>query len=120
MITWSHDPLMNEQGAPPAARDQTHPTTLILAFTPAAMVLGTFALASIGPLNHFFNNPKVPAGLWLVLACVVSVICCIVVSFRLFRRGTAAAILGGILLLLLNGFIAFSFGCIVVLTSRHI
>ena len=112
-----YDQAMNE---PPSASGKIPPTTLILAFTPAALLLATFAAASMRPVGRFFNSIPGVQGFFLVLACGVSVVCCFVASIRLFRRGTGAAILGGILLLLLNGFIAFCFGCGAMLTQMHI
>jgi hypothetical protein len=46
-----------------------------------------------------------------MVACVLSVACCFVSSFMLFARRTGLAILAGVLFLILNGFIAFFFGC---------
>ena len=42
---------------------------------------------------------------------VFSLICCFGSAAALFSRKTAGAIVGGLVLLLLNAFIAFFFGC---------
>jgi len=81
---------------------------LILAFAPAALLITLFALGSSGVLKNVSDSTG-RSLMWL--ACVVSVACCFVSSAMLFRRGTVSAIFGGILLILLNGFIAFFFGC---------
>jgi hypothetical protein len=72
---------------------------LLLAFTPAALVLATLTLK---PDRH---------RALFVVACAISVACCFASSFMLFARRTILAILAGLLFLILNGLIAFAFGC---------
>lgn len=62
------------------------------------------------------SRGKSPTGL-LVGICIASVICCFVSSFLLFKRRTGAAIAGGVLLMVLNGFIAFFCGCAAMLSK---
>ena len=89
----------------------TTTVNLLLAFAPAAMLLAFIALGSSG-IVHDIHNTIILFLIWM--ACMVSATCCFVASSRLFRRGTAAPIMGGILLVILNGFIAFFFGCCAV------
>ncbi len=79
-----------------------------LAFLPSVMVLVVIPLL----------KGKPPAELF-VFCCGVSVTCCFGASFLLFRRGTALAIFGGIVFLLLNAVVSFLFGCGAVLTGAH-
>jgi hypothetical protein len=77
---------------------------LAIGFLPAALLLliGTISGQS-GPSSNV---------LWpIFLACLV---CCFASSFMLFRRKTAWSILGGLLLLLLNGAISLFTGCFAV------
>jgi hypothetical protein len=83
--------------APPNPKGSSPALALCLGFLPAVV-----ALLSIGP--------RVGAG-FLVFMTVASVICCLVSSFLLFKRGTIVGIIGGLLLLLLNGFVALCCGC---------
>jgi hypothetical protein len=77
---------------------------LLLGFAPAVAVM-----ALINGAGRNFSKHDQNAMLWAV--CIFSIACCVISSGLLFRQGTGAAIAGGILLLLLNGFIAFFFGC---------
>ena len=87
---------MNE----PTTKDKKYRVTaLFLAFLPSAMLLGLTVL-----------RPNIQRNM-LMVACVLSVACCFVSSFMLFARRTGLAILAGVLFLILNGFIAFFFGC---------
>ena len=81
---------------------------LALAFTPAAIVIGTITLLVNGVLKNVPDSIALPL-LWL--ACLAAIVCCFVPSFLLFRRRTGLAIVGGLLILLINGFIALFFGC---------
>jgi len=54
-----------------------------------------------------------------VFMALASVTCCLVSSFLLFKRGTAISIVGGLLLLLINGFIALCCGCGAFLTLAN-
>jgi len=78
---------------------------LIIGFVPAALILATIAVASSTNLG----KQESYALLWV--CSVVSVICCFTASIMLFSRKTGGAIAGGVLLMLLNAFIAFFFGC---------
>jgi hypothetical protein len=78
---------MNDE---PNEKKKSPALALMLAFAPTAMVLVT---------------------------CVASGRCCFTSSFMLFRRKTGLAIFGGILFLLLNGFITLFFGCTAMLSG---
>lgn len=80
--------------------DKPFVVALLLAFLPAAMLLSMIALL----------GQHVSSGL-LVAASLISLVCCFVSSFMLFRRQTALAIVAAVLFLLLNGAIALFFGC---------
>jgi uncharacterized membrane protein len=69
------------------------------------ILLAGITIATTAPLS----NDASAALLWL--GSGASVICCFTASILLFSRKTGSAILWGIILLLLNGFIAFFFGC---------
>jgi hypothetical protein len=77
---------------------------LCLGFVPAAILMALF-----GGLDRGLSGSAQNTFLWL--ACAASVVCCLVSSALLFRRGTGGAIAGALLLMFLNGFIAFFFGC---------
>jgi len=72
---------------------------LILAFIPAAALLALLTF-----------KPNIRQG-GLMGACILSAACCFVSSFMLLSRRTGLAILAGVILLILNGLIAFFFGC---------
>jgi len=99
---------MNNEPNRPIEPSETTPIMLILAFAPAAMLMALFVLGSSGMLKNVSDSTG-RSLMWL--GCIASVACCFISSALLFRRGTASAILGGILLIFLNGFIAFFFGC---------
>jgi hypothetical protein len=80
-------------------------TALFLAFLPSAMLLGCFAI----PHN-------IQKGI-LMAACNLSIACCFLSSFMMFARRTGLAILAGVLFLILNGLIAFFFGCAVAASN---
>ena len=82
---------------------------LCLGFVPAVVVL---------LLSTFYPKAPYSAG-FLMFMSLASVICCLVASFLLFRRGTVISIVGGVLLLLINGFIAFCCGCFAVAAAFH-
>lgn len=84
---------------------------LIIGFLPAALVMATIAVASAMNLGREASN----ALLWL--CSIVSGICCFAASILLFKRHTGRAMAGGILLLLLNAFIAFFFGCCAAISN---
>jgi hypothetical protein len=77
---------------------------LFLGFTPAAILI-----ALVSGLGGNISGSQQQTFLWL--GCAVSIVCCFVSSAMLFRRGAGGAIAGAVLLMLLNGFIAFFFGC---------
>jgi hypothetical protein len=79
-------------------------TALLLGFTPAAILIALFSGLGRG-LSGSAQNEM----LWL--ACAASIVCCFISSALLFRRKTGAAIGGAVLLIFLNAFIAFFFGC---------
>jgi len=99
---------MNNEPDRPAEPSETTPIMLILAFAPAAMLMATFILGANGMLKNVSDSAS-RSLLWS--GCITSVACCFISSFLLFRRGTASAFFGVILLMFLNGFIAFFFGC---------
>jgi hypothetical protein len=91
----------NQQPEPDNQDDVPKPSMLglVVAFLPAAMLLG---------LNTFKLNISQGS---LMIPCILSVGCCFVSSALLFPRRTALAIIAGLFLLVINGFIAFLFGC---------
>jgi hypothetical protein len=107
-------PTMDPSKTPPATPPPIPPKlgspgrALAFGFAPAGMILLLITCASSG-LGNQMSNEAVTA--WLILGCIASIVCCFVASFMLFKRKTGAAIAGGILLMLLNAFIAFFFGC---------
>jgi hypothetical protein len=80
---------------------------LLLAFTPAAIVL---LLLSIQPADKSLAAFCVPAA-------IVSIACCAISSVMLFRRKTTQAIVGGVLLCLLNVAITAGLGCAALLAG---
>ncbi|MDR3405246.1 MAG: hypothetical protein P4L99_22315 [Chthoniobacter sp.] len=97
-------PSPGSPNASPVVR-RSPTVALIIGFVPSALILGTIAVASWANLG----KQESYALLWI--CSVVSVLCCFVASIMLFTRKTGGAIAGGILLMLLNAFIAFFFGC---------
>jgi hypothetical protein len=83
---------------------------LTLAFVPSVLAL---VIAMIGPNKHEIAAFCVPA-------CVVSVGCCFASSFMLFRRKTRAAIVAGILFILLNLAVTIGLGCAPMLANLEI
>jgi hypothetical protein len=77
---------------------------LLLGFTPAAILI-----AVVNGVGQKVPNAEQNKFLWV--ACIVSIICCFVSSAMLFERRTGGAIAGAFLLMFLNAFIAFFFGC---------
>ncbi len=57
---------------------------------------------------------NVRAGI-LAVVCVISIACCFASSFMLFARKTGLAVFVGVVFMILNGLIAFFFGCAAVL-----
>jgi len=105
--------LLGGREAPAAATDPTAPRpapkstsrALLIGFAPSALALTLLPLGSVLQLSRSDSDSL----LWML--CAVSIVCCFVASGMLFARRTGGAVLGGILFLLLNGFIAFFFGC---------
>jgi hypothetical protein len=83
---------------------------LIFGFLPSVLLMAAIGIATTTPLGREESE-----GLFWV-ASIVSVVCCFGSSIALFTRKTGGAIAGGILLMLLNGFIAFFFGCCASIT----
>jgi hypothetical protein len=77
---------------------------LFVGFLPSVILISLFG----GSANHLSSSGE-NTFLWLAFAA--SLVCCLVSSALLFRRGTGGAVTGAVLLLLLNGFIAFFLGC---------
>jgi Mg/Co/Ni transporter MgtE len=77
---------------------------LLLGFTPAAILIAVFSGAGQ-------KVPRADQNTVLWGACVISIICCFVSSSLLLRRRADGAVAGAVLLMFLNGFIAFFFGC---------
>lgn len=94
-------------GPPPLRGSARSPgLALVIGFLPSAIVLLCLTLSSYFPS---MSNDVTRA--LLIAACVGSLVCCLTASIMLFKRKTGAAIAGGVVLLLLNGFIAFFCGC---------
>jgi glycerol-3-phosphate acyltransferase PlsY len=95
--------------ASPSPRGSSPVLALCLGFLPAVVAL---------LLSTFYPQAGNSAG-FLVFMALASVTCCLVSSFLLFKRGTAISIVGGLLLLLINGFIALCCGCGAFLTLAN-
>ena len=94
-----------ENNPPEPQRPKSSPLiALLLGFTPAAILI-----AVINGVGQKVSNVEQNNLLWT--ACIVSIICCFVSSGMLFQRKTGGAIAGALLLMFLNAFIAFFFGC---------
>lgn len=104
IVVTSASPQAEPNAVPPPVQRNLWPA-IGIAFLPSALFLIAFAVAFNTNLGKDTSN----ALLWL--ASAVSVVCCFTASIMLFKRSTAGTITGGILFLLLNGFIAFFFGC---------
>lgn len=64
-----------------------------------------------------FADDGNPSAVLLILCSIISIICCFVSSFMLFRRGIGLAMFGGILFLILNATISISSGYGAILTQ---
>jgi uncharacterized membrane protein len=94
-----------ENNSPEPQKPKSSPLIpLLLGFTPAAILI-----AVVNGVGHMVSNAEQNEVLWV--ACVVSIICCFISSGMLFERKTGGAIAGAFLLMFLNAFIAFFFGC---------
>lgn len=100
---------------PPAVRAANTTAGLFIGFFPAMMVIVLVTLGAAGVLDHV----KQPGAQTLaVLACLVTLACAGTSSFILFRRyKKGVALAGAVLLLLINGCVAFFFGCSAMLLS---
>jgi hypothetical protein len=102
---------MTSPATPPPAPDlpRTKPIALplILAFVPAGLVL---VIIGMNPDKHQMAAFCIPAA-------VVSIGCCFASSFMLFSRKTTAAIVTGILFVLLNLAITIGLGCAPILAN---
>jgi len=102
------DPTPSSPGAP-----QNSPTlAIILGFFPSA--LGLFLIAMANAFPHIGNDA---ARAILFTACLLSIVCCFAASILLFKRRTGLAIFGGVMLMLLNAFIALFTGCLALFTG---
>jgi hypothetical protein len=102
--------MNNDPSVPPSLSDPPRKPIalpLILAFVPSVLAL---VIAMIGPNKHEMAAFCVPAA-------IVSVGCCFASSFMLFRRKTRAAIVTGILFILLNLAVTIGLGCAPVLAN---
>lgn len=100
--------------SPPAAVAGAPAKALLLAFAPAALLLVVITVAAT-PLSGAFSDNMSRAI--FIAACIASLVCCFLSSRMLFSRRTTGAVVGAIALLLLNGFIAFAFGCAALLVG---
>jgi hypothetical protein len=80
---------------------------LFLGFVPAALVLVVMQM----------GNLRDPSSSFLAAGAIGTLVCCFIASFLLFRHKTGLAVAGGLLLLLLNGAIAFFLGCSALLAG---
>jgi glucan phosphoethanolaminetransferase (alkaline phosphatase superfamily) len=85
----------------PERKKKSPALALSLAFLPSVMFLA---------LLTFVLNGN-PGGGLLLLACLVSAVCCFASSIMLFRRNTSLAVCAGIIFLILNAIVSFLFGC---------
>jgi len=90
---------------PPPLQKRTPALALGIGFLPSIMLMGVFAISAGASLSRENTSTL----LWM--ASGASLICCFTASALLFSRKTGPALLGGIVFLLLNGFIAFFCGC---------
>jgi hypothetical protein len=81
---------------------------LLLAFAPAALLLLVITLSAVELRPRMSEEI---ARVLFIAACIFSLICCFISSRMLFSRRTTGAVLGAVVLLLLNACIAFAFGC---------
>ena len=103
---------MNSPASPPPLPEPPRKPIalpLILAFVPAALSLVIFGL----------NLDKHQMAAFCVPAAIVSLGCCFASSFLLFRRKTSAAIVTGILFILLNLVVTIGLGCAPILADLN-
>jgi FtsH-binding integral membrane protein len=102
--------MENKPSQPEEKAEKKRPLAfaLALAFAPSAMALTLFTIsqANIFPTITTFWQHLIG---WV--CCLLSLFCCVVASLILFQRRKVFVILLGLVLLLLNAFIAFCFGC---------
>lgn len=87
---------------------------LSLAFVPSGLLL---LLTLAGGIEVGASSRDWIRRAGLLALCVISVGCCGTSSFLVFRSNKLWAILFGILLMLLNAYIAFGAGCTAIWTS---
>ncbi len=97
--------------ATPAPPRRSPTMALLIGFAPSVILLAGITIATTAPLS----NDASAVLLWL--GSGVSVLCCFTASILIFSRKTGAAIFWGLVLLLLNGFIAFFLGCCASLSN---
>ena len=81
---------------------------LVLGFIPGAIAL---LVLSVGAKDLTQKTPDAAGRMVLWVACCLSIACCFLSSFILFRRSTSMAILFGFVLFFVNAFVAFCLGC---------
>jgi hypothetical protein len=107
----STDPGASPSAAAPAGSPAK---ALLLAFAPAALLLVIITVAAT-PLAGAFSDNMSRAI--FIAASIASLVCCFLSSRMLFSRRTTGAVAGAIALILLNGFVAFAFGCAALLVG---
>jgi hypothetical protein len=96
-----------DQTEPKGSEKKTSAYAFPLAFVPSLLLVGFFSLFSRGN----------PPAILLAILCLISIACCFISSFLLFRRNKVLATIFGLIFLLLNGLISFFFGCAMILTN---
>ncbi|MGI8965505.1 MAG: hypothetical protein ACR2H1_05375 [Limisphaerales bacterium] len=94
----------------PGAPKKVPTLALVLAFVPALLFL-VFLTFIRNEILIVLSKPVMFA------VAAVSLICCVTSSAMLFSRRTKVAILGGIVLLILNTLIALFFGCTAIVSD---
>jgi len=100
---------MNPEPPPlPPKKPLTLP--VVLAFVPSALALLLFGL----------TPPKSALVPCCIVAAGISIICCTISSAMLFKRNTAAAIVFGVLLGMLNLVVSAGLGCAAMLNDINV
>ena len=94
---------------PPKPPRKSIALPLVLAFVPAALIL----------LFVMVNPPSGHLAAFAVPATLISLASCVTSSVMLFKRRTTAALIFGILLVLLNAAISLGLGCIALLGDMN-
>jgi len=101
---------MNSQPPPlPKPPHKSIALPLVLAFMPAALILGLVS----------FNPPPGHIQAFCLPAALLSLGCCATSSIMLFKRNTTAALIFGILLALLNVVISLGLGCLALVGDMN-